>query len=134
MLKTDSTKTLHPHHKYQLEVVFLFASGIFLLVPFLVLLQEYNLELYTYQWYFFWPWMLFYSWYSLVTRAQTLPEERVTPLKRPIMHWVLLGLLITTYYLSPISLTHPRSLDIAFIIFTLFLADSYWDFRNPAKS
>jgi len=133
MLEKHSTKVLHPHHRYQLEVVFLFASGVFLLVPFLVFLHEYKLSVTEYQWYFFWPWMLFYSGYSLMTRAKILPAERIPPLKRPIILWTMFAVVISAYITSPPNTESLDSITFAFSIFSLFLADSYWDFRNPQK-
>jgi hypothetical protein len=123
-------KSLEPHHRYQLEVIFLFAFGLLLFLPFYLALDEFDINMQTWQWVFFCPWMLFYIIYSLSMRKKITPEERVNPLKRPIAHWVLLGLTIVSFQMQPQNLTHIYSLDLMFFIFSLFLADSYWDFTS----
>lgn len=121
---------LSAHHRYQLEVIFLFAAGIFLFVPYYTLIQEYQLDMQTWQWYFFFPWMAFYIIYSLKTRAKIPKGEEKSPLKRPIVHWVLLGIGIILLELQPTDLGKLRSIDLAFVILSIFVADGYWDFRR----
>ncbi len=124
---------LAPHHRYQLEVVFLFVVGLFLFFPYFAFLELYNLDVNNWQWLLFWPWMLFYSFYSLQTRNKIKAGERKNPLKRPILLWVLLGLVIIALQIQPTDLREAESLNISFIIFSIFLADSYWDFRRNAN-
>lgn len=121
---------LQPHHKYQLEVVLLFVFGFFLYIPYHLLMEELGLELTVWQWYFFWPWMTFYALYTFNTRRKIKARERINPLKRPIGHWVLLGIALTALHLQPGDLEQLQSLDLMFAVFSLFLADSYWDFTN----
>ena len=121
---------LHPHHIYQLEVIFLFVFGFFLIIPYYLIIQQLKLDLSNWQWYFVIPWMIFYCFYSLKQRAKIPSSERVSPLKRPIGHWVLLGIILLAYHLQPIDYEKMYSLDIAFLIFSIFLADSYWDFEK----
>lgn len=125
-----SHRSLEPHHRYQLEVIFLFTFGLLLFLPFYLALQEFDINIQTWQWAFFWPWMLFYGWYSMNMRKKIKPEEKISPLKRPIGHWVLLGLTIVFFQIQPQNLKHLYSLDLMFFIFSLFLADSYWDFKQ----
>ncbi len=121
---------LLPHHRYQLEVILLFAIGIFLFIPYYLFMDEFNLNMDRWQWYFFVPWIVFYAIYSLNMRSQTKPEEAITPLKRPIVHWALLGILIIFFHLQTNGAVLLRSVDIMFAIATVFLADSYWDFKH----
>ena len=123
-------KNLEPHHRYQLEVIFLFTFGLLLFLPFYLAINEFDMDLQKWQWVFFWPWMLFYGIYSLNMRKKIKPEERISPLKRPIAHWVLLGLAIIFFQIQPHTVEHIYSLDLMFFIFSLFLADSYWDFNS----
>ena len=122
--------TLSSHHRYQLEVIFLFVFGFFLYIPYQILLEELGLDLIVWQWYFFWPWMIFYIFYSLNTRKKIPPEEQTSPLKRPIGHWVLLGISLIALHEQTPSPEILQSLDLMFGIFSLFLADSYWDFKT----
>ena len=121
---------LAPHHRYQLEVIFVFTLGLILLLPYYLIIEEFRLDMNVFQWYFFWPWTLFYVMYSLNTRKKIKPEERINPIKRHIGYWVLLGLLIIFVHLQPSTLNRMQSLDLMFIILSLFLADSYWDFKQ----
>jgi hypothetical protein len=123
-------RELEPHHRYQLEIIFLFTVGLLLLLPYYLIMEEFRVNMLDWQWYFFWPWMSFFVLYSMYMRRKIRPEERIKPLKRPIVHWVLLGLVIVFYNLQPGSLEKLQSIDLMFIIFSIFLADSYWDFRN----
>lgn len=49
-------------------------------------------------------------------------------MKRPIIHWIILGISIVYLAAQPNDLEKMRSLNYAFIIFSLFVADGYWDF------
>ena len=128
-------QSLLPHHHYQMTVILLFVFFVFLFVPYYFAMEEFKLDMQEWQWYFFLPLMLFYSVYCLRERSKIQPEERVDPLKRPIAHWVLLGVTILAYQLQPQEnqLEKLAALNFAFIIFSIFLADSYWDFRNFKK-
>lgn len=123
---------LSPLHIYQLEIVLLFVFGFFLYTPYEMLIFEYHLDIQTYQWYFFIPWMIIYTLYCLQARAKIQPEEKVNPLKRPIVHWILLGISIIVMQLQPVEdrMTQIIAINYAFIVFSLFLADSYWDFKK----
>ena len=84
-------------------------------------MSEYNLDMQTYQWYFFIPWMLFYIIYCLKERIKIGEEERVGPMKRPIIHWIILGLSIVYMATQSNDLEKLQSLYYAFIIFSLWI-------------
>ena len=127
----QSHATLQPHHKYQLEVIFLFIGGLFLFFPYYFLIEEiYFFNMDVWQWYFFWPWMLFYTLYSLRMRSKISRQERVAPLKRPMLYWIVLGIALAVMNTSRYAITPLLSVDLMYIIFTLNLADSYWDFKS----
>jgi hypothetical protein len=121
---------LSTHHHYQFSVIFLFIFGFFLFFPYYLLMQEFNLNIHLWQWFFFVPWMIFYIYYSLKQRSKIPPQEQKNPLVRPIGHWVLLGLSIVFLMYQPSDLRDMDSINIAFIILSLFVADGYWDYRN----
>ncbi|MBD3311509.1 MAG: hypothetical protein GF349_03365 [Candidatus Magasanikbacteria bacterium] len=122
---------MSPHHHYQMTVIFLFVFGFFLVIPYYQLVNILQYDIQTWQWYFFWPWLIFYCLYCLVQRSKITRKEMLNPLKRPIMHWVLLGITIVLIHTQKeTNLTDIYSLDIAFSVFSLFLADSYWDFKK----
>lgn len=122
--------TLSVHHRYQLEIILLFVFGFFLFFPYFLALELLDLDVQTWQWVLFVPWLTFYIWYSLKVRATIPDKEKQPPLKRAIGHWVLLGLSLVALHLEPRSLEDLAALDIAFLIFSLFLADSFWDFKK----
>ncbi|HBU07245.1 MAG TPA: hypothetical protein DEB09_04135 [Candidatus Magasanikbacteria bacterium] len=122
---------LNPLHHYQMDVVLLFVIYFFSFIYYFVKIDSYGLDINTYQWYFFIPLILLYSIYNLKQRNKIAPKEFVSPLKRPIAHWILLGISSIAIYLQPLDLVNrPQSLIFAFIIFSLFFADGYWDFKN----
>ena len=126
---------VNAHHRYQMSVVFWFILYFVLFITYFVYTDKYNLDINTYQWYYFVPLMTAYVIYNLKLRNKILQEERVDPLRRPIMHWIALGISSIVIYLDSVNLeTRPESVIIAFIIFTIFAADGYWDFTEKTRS
>lgn len=82
------------------------------------------------QWYFIIPWMTGYTFYCLKLRSKIKAYERISPQKRHIGYWILLGISIIMIHLEPTDLERIYAIDFAFIIFSIFLADSYWDFQK----
>lgn len=123
---------LCPHHRYQLTVVFLFILGLFVFIPYIIVIERNHLEIVTWGWVFAIPWMILYSKICLSVRRKIGAGERVSPLKRPIGHWVVLGIIIVymnVLKLSDFQKIYP-AIDAAFVVFSLFMADAYWDFRE----
>ncbi|KKW41367.1 MAG: hypothetical protein UY92_C0021G0001 [Candidatus Magasanikbacteria bacterium GW2011_GWA2_56_11] len=85
---------LSPLHHYQLGIVFLFVFSFCLFVAYLLVLENNNLDQRAWGWYFIVPWTAIYSAYCLRLRNRVTPAERVSPLKRPLGHWIVLGLSI----------------------------------------
>lgn len=119
-----------PHHRYQIEIILLFVAGFFLFIPYFIFIEELFLDMQVWQWAFFYPWVTFYVLYSLKTRKTITKYEQINPLKRPVVHWVLLGISLIVLHQQPADPTDLQSLDLMFGIFSLFLADSYWDFKD----
>jgi len=121
---------LSPHQRYQLEVLFLFALGAFLFFTYYLIIEKLRWPILDYQWYFFAPWIAFYIIYSLFTRGRIKAAEKINPRHRHLLYWVLFGLTLVSLRLQPSNLNHLRSFDIMFVVFSIFLADSYWDFKR----
>lgn len=117
-------------HRYQLSIIFLFVAGFFLLFPYYTWVKYSGYDLATWQWYFVLPWTALTSLYCLQKRNDIPKRDAVRPIKRPIGHWVLLGIALLMLHIQPIDYERIYSVDVAFIVFSLFLADSYWDFTN----
>ena len=128
MLKKHSD--LHPHHQYQLGIICLFILGVLLLFPYYLFMLQAGKDMAIWQWYFVGPWLAFYVTGCLWLRNLTKPYERISPLKLPIIHWVALGISLIIVHNQPIDLERIYSIDIVFSIFSIFLADSYWDFKK----
>ena len=126
-----SHRELTPLHRYQLEVIFLFAAGFFLFFPYYLLLERFHIDVHTWQWYFFWPWMTAYVLYVIRLRARIPESNQQLPQKRAVAHWALLGITLFVTNQGVFSGGLLSSIDLAFVIFSLFLADSYWNFRKP---
>ena len=127
---TLTDKYLHPHHLYQLAIFLLFAAGLFLLFPFYMITKSFGVDQTAWQWYYIIPWMGIYMTYCLYLRNQITKAERVPPQKRHLLYWILLGHVIVAIHMQPLDLDRLYGLNIAFCIFSLFVADSYWDFQN----
>ncbi len=116
----------HPHrlsplHHYQLGVIFSFVLGMFFYVVYLVFLENYNLEEMRWGWYYIIPWAVIYITYCLHLRNNTTGKEKINALKRPIIHWVILG--ISLLYFNAIKINEFQTL----------MADCYWDFVKKKK-
>jgi hypothetical protein len=130
MLSFHKHHELTAHHRYQLEVIFLFVAGLLAFITYHSILTYFAIDIERGQWYFFWPWMISYTTYSLIIRNRIPPSETISPLYRPIVHWVLLGLGLLAFHLQTSRMVSLPSVDIAFAIFTVFIADAYWDFKK----
>ncbi|MBH41694.1 MAG: hypothetical protein CL685_03195 [Candidatus Magasanikbacteria bacterium] len=130
MKEKNASNTLLPHHIYQLKLIFLFVLGFFLFVFLWHIAAENNANMYLYQWWYFWIWESFYVIYLLKVRNTIPKKERINPKKRPIIYWVILGITLVALSQSSFSVERFLALDYSFIIFSLFLADSYWDFTQ----
>lgn len=131
--KFISTKHQHlcPHHHYQIMTILTYFFSLILFILFYLVLDKFTVDKNTWQWFFFIPWVIIYSWYNLKQRVKIKNNERVKPLKRPIIHWVILGLAIIILLNQPIDLSGRLiSLNYSFFIFSLFVADGYWNFKN----
>jgi len=127
----NNQEKLCAHHHYQMSIILTYILSIFLFIAFYFILDYKNVDKNTWQWFFFVPWTIIYSWYNLKQRVKIKNNERIKPLKRPIIHWIILGLAILFLLIQPIDLSgRLKTLDYSFIIFTLFVADGYWDFKN----
>lgn len=121
---------LHPHHRYQLGVIFGFVLGIIGFFPFYLFIAMTERDMTVFQWYYIVPWLILYLRYVLRLRSSIRSSERINPMKRPIAHWVILGVGLVILHTRPIDYETIYGLDIAFSLFTILLADSYWDFKK----
>jgi len=48
---------------------------------------------------------------------------------KSLAYWIALGVMLFASYETPVAASDYWSINALFLVFTLFLADSYWDFR-----
>lgn len=128
-------KGLTPLHKYQVSVVFLFALGYALFIPYSYFIEKHLLDQQVYAWYALFPWMALYITYCLRLRSKIPEKDQTKPQKRHIFYWVALGIAIVALNTSQ-QIPEQRiysAFNASFIVFSLFLADSYWDFNEIIK-
>lgn len=126
--------SLQAHHRYQLEVFFLFVIGLFFLLPYYVIIEDVlHNDIHSFQWYFFIPWATGYTLICLIKRNRIPKAERIAAKKYHLLYWIILGIALTLWYTSPLPLEKPVSLYYMYGIFTLFLADGYWNFTNTSS-
>ncbi len=116
--------------KYQLEIVFLFFGLTGILWSVLSLLNLQGLDAHKFEWYVALPALIFYIVMLLKIRKRIKHQEHRALTGRSLAYWLALGVVLFASYDTPLSVLDYWSLEIMFILFTIFLADSYWDFRN----
>ena len=115
--------------KYQLDVILLyFALTIFVWIGFYII-ENTGVNPHFYDWYLGAPIIIFYTLYLLSIRNKIQIGDRRAHTAKSMIYWILLGIILIMSYSTPIGAKDYWSINILFIIFTLFLADSYWDFR-----
>jgi len=116
--------------KYQLDIIFLFFAEITIVGIFYVLLKNFGADPHDYEWFITGPLILFFVVFLWQIRNKINIHERRALTNKTLIYWIALGVTMFLSYSSPISARDYITVDIFFIIFTLFLADSYWDFKK----
>lgn len=129
-MKLQKHHELHVHHRYQLEVIFLFAAGLFLFLIYYIIFENVGWSISRGQWYFFIPFIILYTTHLLDLRSEIKKAEKISPKRRHILYWVIFGILVITIHKETAGVSNLRLLDLTFLLFSLFLADSYWDFKK----
>lgn len=80
-------------------------------------------------------WLVLYTSYCFKLRTRVPDKDEINEHKRPILHWVLLG--IALIYFNIVKPNEFQSLypivNLGFVLFTLFSADAHWDFKKPHR-
>ncbi len=116
--------------KYQLDIIFLFLVLAAIDAITLSSLKFIDQDFHQLEWIITLPLMLlFVVWLSNI-RAKIQLSERRRLTGKTLFYWIVLGIIIFINSSTPVSVRNFESTKIFFIIFTLFLADSYWDFKK----
>lgn len=116
--------------QYQLEMVGgAIVVGIILWTSF-YLLSYFGSDPRRYEWPISAPFLILYATYFLRLRNKISLADRRRLTTWSLIKWVALGIVLVLTTSTPISAREYASLKLLYIAFTIFLADSYFDFRN----
>jgi len=116
--------------KYQLDIMFLFFALLILIWSAFFLLKFFGADPHNYEWYIAGPLIALYSVYLWQIRSKISLHDRRAITAKSMFYWIVLGVVLFSSYASPISASDYWSIEVFFIIFTLLVADSYWDFKK----
>ena len=113
--------------RYQLDIIFLFFALIVIVGLFFYLLEWFGVDPHDYEWFIALPLMVIYYFYLMSIRNKIDIADRRRLTGKSLIYWLMLGLTIILEYQTPISARDYWSVNLFFLIFTILLADSYWD-------
>jgi len=116
--------------QYQLDIIFLFFAIIIILWSFFYGLKFLGADPHDYEWYAALPLLGFYLVYILKLRDKISIHDRRALTTKSLIYWILLGITTFSTYSTPIPASDYWSLNLLYIIFSVLLADSYWDFKK----
>jgi hypothetical protein len=116
--------------KYQLDIIFLFFALLVIIALIFYGLSAFGEDPHKFEYYTAGPLIALYFAYVLEMRNKINISERRKLTNKTLFYWIALGIIIFSNFNSPISVKQYLTVKIFFIIFTIFLADSYWDFRK----
>ncbi len=116
--------------KYQLDIIFLFFALILIMWSYFYGLKYLGVDPHRYEWLVAGPLLFFYIVYIFKIRNQVAIVDRRNLTTKSLVYWIMLGVTLFSTYTTPIPAKDYWSLNALFFVFTLFLADSYWDFKS----
>lgn len=116
--------------KYQLDIIFLFFAFTVIISTFFYYVKYFSADPHTYEWYIAGPIIVLYFVWMLKIRSGIKLFERRQSTGKSLAYWIALGIIIFASYEMPLSVNEYWSLNVFFLVFTLLLADSFWDFRK----
>ena len=116
--------------KYQLDIIFLFLALILIMWSYFYALQYLGVDPHRYEWMVAGPLLFFYIAYIYKIRNLVSIVDRRNLTTKSLIYWILLGVSLFSTYTTPIPAKDYWSFNALFFIFTIFLADSYWDFKS----
>lgn len=121
---------MHLLRKYQLDIIFLFFALTVLLYAFFYALEYLGADPRDWQWYAAGPLLAFYLAFIGKTRGQIAIADRRALTSKSMIYWLALGIIMFLTFDTPVAAIDFWSVRVFFILFTLLLADSYWDFKT----
>jgi hypothetical protein len=115
---------------YQLDIIFLYFALLIFLGIALFILEEIRVDAHAFEWYIAGPIFAFYIWHIWNRRANIQLSQRRTLTSKTLCYWLSLGATLFLGSTYSIPVTEYASIYLFFIIFSVLLADSYWDFKK----
>ena len=115
--------------RYQLDIIFLFLFLFSVTWAAFYGIKFLETDAHKFEWLVSGPILLLYFVFLIKMRQRIRLSERRALTGKTLFYWIVLGITLFVAYSSPVSPREYLSLHLFFIIFTLFLADSYWDFK-----
>ena len=115
--------------KYQLDIIFLFVALILIMWSYFYGLKYLGVDPHRYEWLVAGPLVFFYIAYIFKIRNKIEIADRRSLTTKSLVYWIILGISLFSTYNTPIPAGDYWSLNALFFVFTIFLADSYWDFK-----
>ena len=116
--------------QYQLDIIFLFVAIICILWAFFYALKYLGADPHDYEWYLALPLTAFYFIYTLRLRDKISLSDRRAITTKSLVYWILFGVSLFATYTTPIPAKDYWSLNVMYLLFSVLLADSYWDFKT----
>lgn len=115
--------------KYQLDLIFLFFTLLAAVWALFLGLKYLGVDPHNYEWHIVGPLLLLYFIWMLKIRNSISLHERRALTGKSLFYWIALGAMIFASYDTPIPASDYWSINALYLVFTIFLADSYWDFK-----
>ena len=116
--------------RYQLDIIFLFFALMILLWTIFYSLQRLGADPHKYEWYAAAPLLFIYFIFLWQIREKINRHERRALTGETLCYWIAFGSILFFSYAAPLPAKDYWSFEVLFIMFTIFLADSYWDFKR----
>lgn len=116
--------------KYQLDIIFLFFALLIIIGLVFYGLSYFGEDPHNFEWYTAGPLVVLYFAYVWEIRSKINIAERRSVTGKTLIYWIALGITLFVNFNAPISAREYLTVNLLFIIFTLLLADSYWDFKK----
>ena len=116
--------------KYQLDIIFLFFALILIVWSIFYALQHFGADPHDYEWYVVAPLLFFYTAHLFGVRKQIKLADRRRLTNKSLIYWIIMGITLFASYNTQIAAKEYWSINALFVVFTLLLADSYWDFKE----
>ncbi len=116
--------------KYQLDIIFLFFALLIIIGLLFFGLSYFGEDPHNFEWYTAGPLVVLYFAYVWEIRNKINISERRGVTGKTLLYWIALGITLFTNFNGHTPVKEYLTVDLLFIIFTLLLADSYWDFKK----